>query len=148
MNRCGIGLVLVSLLLAGCDTSATPVDTYAAIDIEVGGESLTVWFGDDSDERRSGLMEVDELPPGIEGMLFTWDAPVTPTFTMENTPLPLDIWWFDPGGLLIGSYEMEPCVSGDCPDYRAPGQVKWALETPLGEFSFEPGELLSTVEND
>lgn len=140
-------LLILVALLAACDSAAIPVDTYSSIDIGVGSESLTVWFADDTNERRSGLMGVEELPTGIDGMLFAWDAPLSATFTMKDTPMPLDIWWFDADGALTGSYEMQPCLSGDCVAYRSPGPVRWALETPVGAFDFAPGSLLSTVDS-
>ena len=146
MNRVQNGLLVVLLLAAACDTATTGIDSYPSVEIEVGGAPMTVWLADESSERRSGLSGIEQLPSGIEGMLFTWDVPVSATFNMEDTPMPLDIWWFDSAGSLIGSYEMEPCLEDDCARYRSPGQVKWALETPLGEFEFEPGATLSTVE--
>jgi uncharacterized membrane protein (UPF0127 family) len=67
---------------------------------------------------------------------------------MVDTPMSLDIWWFDADRGLIGSTEMEPCVSESCASYRSPGAVQWALETPSGDYDFDPGAVLSTIDRD
>lgn len=79
-------------------------------------------------------------------MLFIWDSAQSTTFVMETVPFPLDIWWFDAEGRLIGQTHMDPCPSGPCPGYPSPGPVLWALETPAGEIEFEAGSQISTGE--
>lgn len=83
------------------------------------------------------------MPPGIDGMLFVFEEPRTATFVMRDTLIPLDIWWFDEEGLLLGSAEMEPCTIVPCTGYGSPGEVAWALETPLGEVEPVPGDMLT-----
>ena len=97
-----------------------------------------------SAERSQGLMDIDELPDGMDGMLFWFDPPRQASFHMLNTPMPLDIWWFDEDGVLLGNSEMEPCVTETCPGYPSPGVIAWALETPLGSFDFQRGDRIST----
>ncbi len=75
-------------------------------------------------------------------MLFAWDSPVSATFGMRDTSIPLDIWWFDAEGRLLGSTPMTTCPDGDCVAYRSPGPVLWALETVAGEHDFPPGARL------
>lgn len=87
-------------------------------------------------------MGVEELPPGIDGMLFVFDDERPRSFWMLNTLIPLDIWWFDAGGVLLGSTFMEPCTTDPCPSYPSPGPTKWALETAAGEFEFPSGSIL------
>lgn len=77
-------------------------------------------------------------------MLFVYESTQSATFGMLNTPMPLDIWWFDGDGRLVGTTEMEPCFEKPCVDYRSPGPVRWVLETPLGEQDFRMGAMLST----
>jgi len=89
-------------------------------------------------------MEVEQLPDGLDGVLFVYDSPSSVSFHMLNTPMPLDIWWFDSDDHLVGTTEMEPCSGKPCVSYRSPGPVIWVLETPLGEYEFEFGAQLST----
>jgi uncharacterized membrane protein (UPF0127 family) len=135
------GLVLAVFACSG----AMPASTFPEADIGVGDELVTVWVADESAERRQGLMEVDQLPRGIDGMLFVFETERSVRFTMLNTPMPLDIWWFDATGVLVGSLEMEPCPSKPCPSYRSPGPIRWVLETPQDKFDFAPGVMISGV---
>lgn len=96
-----------------------------------------------SDQRGQGLRGVESLPDRMDGMLFVFEVPRAPTFGMRDTLIPLDIWWFDADGILVGSTEMEPCTTASCPSYGAPGDVGWALETPLGELELSPGDQLT-----
>lgn len=107
---------------------------------------LTVLMAETSAQRRQGLREVESLPAGVDGMLFVWDAPTSATFEMRDTLIPLDIWWFDGDGNLLGSTPMVPCPAEPCVGYGSPGPIGWALETPAGELTFAPGASLSTVE--
>lgn len=138
------------LVVAGCATSGTPATLapgFAVAEIEVGGSPLTVWVAETSAERSQGLRGVEVLPDGIDGMLFVWDEPTTPSFGMRDTLMPLDLWWFDPAGVLIGETEMDVCPAGECVSYGAPGPVMWALETIRDSHRFEPGAELLTSES-
>lgn len=102
---------------------------------------------DDATLRRQGLRDLDVFPAGLDGMLFVWDSPTSTSFVMETVPFPLDIWWFDGDGRLVGSTSMDPCPTGTCPGYPSPVPVGWALETPAGEATFDVGDLISTGES-
>ncbi len=123
-------------------TAVTP--SLPTTELAVGEETLNVWVADEPEERQQGLRAVAALPDEIDGMLFVFPEPTTPNFIMAETLIPLEVWFFDPEGSLIGSHEMTPCPADPCPLYPAPGPVGWALETPLGARDFQPGELLST----
>ncbi|MEA1902356.1 MAG: DUF192 domain-containing protein [Actinomycetota bacterium] len=140
--------LLILTVLVGACSSTVPSDLFESAEIRVGTTDLNVWIADESAERRRGLMEIEVLPSGIDGMVFSWSSPVSARFHMENTLMPLDIWWFDADGVLIGRTEMVPCETEDCPTYRPPGPVLSALETPAGVETFPSGAVLSTVEND
>jgi uncharacterized membrane protein (UPF0127 family) len=125
--------------------SALPVglEGFGQAIITVGDEELTVLVADTPDERRQGLMGVDELPEGIDGMLFVFPTAGSVSFYMLETLIPLDIWWFGADGSLLGGTAMEPCPARPCVSYRSPGPVRWTLETPQGRYELEAGELLS-----
>ncbi|MDX1468095.1 MAG: DUF192 domain-containing protein [Acidimicrobiia bacterium] len=114
-----------------------PVET-----VTVGGIELTVLVADEPHEQRRGLSGMEELP--LDGMLFVFGDGESHTFSMEDTLIPLDIWWFSDSGELLGWSEMPLCEEGSCPSYRSPGPIGWALETPAGEYRFEIGATLTT----
>jgi uncharacterized membrane protein (UPF0127 family) len=140
-------VVLLLVLGASACSQATPASTSSEADIEVGGEPLTVWVADEPIERQQGLMGVDRLPLGIDGMLFVYESERSTTFSMFNTPMTLDIWWFDSDGVLVGSAEMEPCFAKPCTSYRSPGPIESVLETPQDRYDFRPGIGLSTIDS-
>ena len=104
-----------------------------------------MWLADEPEERRRGLRGVEALPRGVAGLLFSWPSPTTATFTMEGALIPLDIWWFDGDGALIGSTRMDPCPGEACATHRSPGLIGWALEAPEGELDLSAGSALSTT---
>ena len=120
-------------------STSTVTPDLPTTELDVGDDTLEVWVADEPAERQQGLRAVAELPDGIDGMLFVFPEPKTPNFIMSGTPLPLEVWFFDPEGSLIGSHEMTPCPADPCPVYPAPGPVGWALETPAGERDFQRG---------
>lgn len=87
---------------------------------------------------------LEELPEGIDGMMFIFDPPGVPTFTMKDTVIPLDLWHFAPDGSLISMVAMEPCAEEPCTLYPTSFPVGWSLETPAGDFTFEDGAILTT----
>ncbi|HXV70477.1 MAG TPA: DUF192 domain-containing protein [Acidimicrobiia bacterium] len=119
------------------------LDGFETGEVAVGEETLSVAVASTALQRSRGLSGVDELPRGLDGMLFTWSEPSSTSFHMRDVGLPLDVWFFDADGSLIGSARMETCLDGTCSSYATPGPVMWALETPAGEFSFAPGAILT-----
>ncbi len=102
-----------------------------------------MWVADTAAERTQGLSELSELPEGVDGMLFVWDTVAPRTFTMEDTLMPLDIWWFDSDRRLAGLDSVRPCEASPCPLYPSPGPTDRVLETPAGEVALGAGALLS-----
>ena len=96
-----------------------------------------------AEQRAQGLQGLDRLPPGVEGVLFTYPVSVDAIFHMRTVGFDLDIWWFDAAGVLVGSTVMEECLDGGCVSYESPKPVMWALETTAGEFDFPIGAVLS-----
>lgn len=129
------------MLASAC--SAPMLGDFPINEVEVGGESLTVAVATRPEELHQGLRAVNELPAGVDGMLFVFESPRPGTFTMEDTLIPLDIWWFDESGVMYDSTTMTPCVTSPCPVYPSPNVIGWALETPAGERVFEVGDELT-----
>ena len=131
--------------MAAC--SAQPgLDEFDTGEVVVGEDVLRVVVARTSSQRNQGLSGIDEMPPGLDGMLFSWSEPSSTSFNMGDVGFPLDVWFFDDEGVLIGSASMETCPDGACTSYSTPGPVMWALETVAGEFAFDPGSVL-TVED-
>ena len=106
------------------------------------GEQLLVAVADTEQRRRQGLMGVENLGD-LDGMLFAYDENVTVGFHMRNTPLSLDLAFFDGAGLLVGLTAMVPCREEPCPTYSSPGPFRWAIEAPLGALGhLAEGDLL------
>jgi uncharacterized membrane protein (UPF0127 family) len=133
---------LLLLALVAC-TGPASLDGFETTTIEVGDQTLTVALAETADQRSQGLRGVEELPEGLDGMLFVFEQPRTATFGMGDTLIPLDIWWFDADGALVGSTEMTPCAAEPCTAYGSPGEVAHALETPAGELELAPGDVLN-----
>lgn len=126
--------------VAGCATAPSGPEV---VTVEVGDETVRVWVADTPEERGQGLRGVSGLPRGVDGMLFVWDEPGQRVFTMEDTLMPLDIWWFDSEMRLLHVDSVRPCERSPCPIYPSPGPVLWVLETPAGEWAFAAGAKLS-----
>lgn len=137
-------MAIALLALSGC--SPTEPAPFPVGSIEIDDQVLTVWVADEANERYRGLRGVDALPDGIDGMLFVYDAAASASYGMFLALIPLDIWWFDATGMLLGSDEMTPCPEEPCASYPSPGPVSWVLETPLGSHEFPAGARISTVD--
>ena len=109
--------------------------------IEVAGVAYTVAVADTNDERRRGLMGVEEVSP-LDGMLFVFEDENARYFWMKDTLIPLDIAFFDKVGFLVSQTTMEPCPSDvqSCPTYSSEGAAQYALEAPLGVLAELPAD--------
>lgn len=97
-------------------------------------ESLTLWFAATPDQHRRGLMHVTDLGRG-DGMVFDFGVPGRYRFYMWQTPMPLDIVFFDAAGQFAGAATMTPCVaasSAACDRYTPEGPFLMAVELPAG----------------
>lgn len=92
----------------------------------------TLWFAGTEDQRRRGLMGVTDLGDA-DGMLFAFESEAERQFYMWQTPLPLDIFFFDAGGRLVGDAAMTPCLeetSTGCERYSPGVPFLMAIEVP------------------
>ncbi len=95
------------------------------------GRELDVVVADTPGARARGLMGVADLGT-FEGMVFVAAEPVQTAFHMQDVPIPLDIAFIGPDGLVLAVLAMPRCASEPCPAYRSPAPFRWALETPAG----------------
>ncbi len=105
------------------------------------GTPLLVAWADSPQERSRGLMEVRDLGD-LDGMLFEFERERSVSFTMRNTLIPLDIYFFGGDGREAGRLEMTPCEEEPCPSYAIDDPVRYALEVPAGSVEVGPGARL------
>jgi uncharacterized membrane protein (UPF0127 family) len=139
MRRIVVLLVLFALPACSGTSSATPDTGSSSPTAEVvvrtdGGErSLSVRVADSEAERERGLMGVDDLPAD-DGMVFVFDEPVTSTFWMKDTRIPLAIAFVGEDGHILTITEMTPCRTDPCPTFAADGPYTLAVEANAGWF--------------
>lgn len=95
-------------------------------------------------ERERGLMERSSLP-GATGMIFVFDHPQTVYFWMKNTPMPLDMLFFDAGGTLLTVHP--DAIPEDRSVLASPPGVQYVIEVAGGEAArlhIEPGAQIAT----
>lgn len=93
-----------------------------------------MWFAGTPEQRTRGLTDITDLGQA-DGMLFVFDQPARYHFYMWQTPMPLDILFFDAGGRFVGRADMEPCLDGPaarCERYSPDGPFLSAVEFPDG----------------
>jgi uncharacterized membrane protein (UPF0127 family) len=116
---------------------------WESTEVLIGDLALIVALADEETERQQGLTEVRDFGD-FDGMLFSWEEETTTGFWMKDTPIALDLFFFDGDGLLIDQTSLEPCLVEPCPVFVADGLFRWALEAPAG--SIEPAGKLSLSE--
>ncbi|MBW3659377.1 MAG: DUF192 domain-containing protein [Actinobacteria bacterium] len=125
-------------------TFGTSADGWASARVElVDADGTThvvpVRVAAEPEQRRQGLMGVEEVPPGT-GMLFLWDGSErTGGFWMKDTLVPLDIAYIR-SGEIVDIQRMEPCPEyddprTDCPSYPPAAPYDTALEVAAGWFA-------------
>jgi len=111
-------------LLAGCNESEL-------VEIRVNGVSAWVEIADTDERRRTGLMRRQNLGRD-EGMLLVFPMPRIQQIWMLNTPMPLDVGFFDADGVLLNSVSMSP--DGGRTIHESTGPAVYALEMNIGWF--------------
>ncbi|MEO2138417.1 MAG: DUF192 domain-containing protein [bacterium] len=90
-------LLLTSFALAGCTHDSSPV---VVLHTELGDISIRVEVATSPGQLQRGLMWRSEMADD-EGMLFVFAEEKPRSFWMKNTPLSLDIIFFDSSGKLV-----------------------------------------------
>lgn len=94
--------------------------------------SVTLWLADTVEERALGLMNVTDIGEA-DAMLFSFDTQDIHEFYMWQTPMSLEIAYFDDDGRLVGSEEMTPCLADDssrCLRFSPDVPFRYAIEWP------------------
>jgi hypothetical protein len=150
MTRPAIAL-LAGLLLAGCGGPAPPLEDLPvgslAIETSEGEVTVEVSIAETPESQEQGLMGVEEMPEAA-GMVFLEEAPVSQSFWMKNTLIPLSVAFWDESGEILAILDMEPCRADPCALYD-PG-VAWigAVEVNRGFFDDTGVEVGDTVRLD
>jgi uncharacterized membrane protein (UPF0127 family) len=101
------------------------------IETDAGVVSFTVELARAEEERRRGLMFREQLAEDA-GMLLVYEEPTRVGIWMKDTPLPLDVAFFDAGGRIVDIVELSPCEADPCPVYRPDLAYVGALEVNAG----------------
>ena len=117
-------LVAMALLLVSCGD-----DRYVVVDVD--GVEARVEVAATSDTRRQGLMGRQMLEED-HGMLLVFPREKELKIWMLNTPLPLDVGFFDRHGVLINSLSMKP--DGGAVVHHSDAPALFALEMNQGWF--------------
>lgn len=120
----GIGLVLFGGWLIYQAISSSPDR------IIVGGDSIIVDIADTPEERAQGLSGRESLGAN-EGMLFIFDEPQIPQFSMRDMNFPIDIVWISED---LNVVAVTPTIAVETyPDtFVPPGPIKYVLEVNSG----------------
>ena len=122
-------ILFLSSLFAQCDRNLP--GTLPTMEIRIGNQPLTVEVADDPDSRTAGLKGRESMAAD-HGMLFAFPAPQKVGFYMKDTPLPLDVAFFDEQGFLIEYFSMHPDDGKEI--YTSPEPAIYAIETNRGWF--------------
>jgi uncharacterized membrane protein (UPF0127 family) len=125
----------------------TPVPGFGEVAIRVApGAKQCALLAQTQAQLSRGLMARTDLA-GHAGMVFVFPGPVSDTFYMRNTPMPLSIAWFDTTGRFVSATDMVPCPDRvGCPTYAAARPYRYALEVPrggLGGLGIGPGAVMT-----
>lgn len=105
-----LATVTLALLTACAKEPPAPVVPKSIEDrfaIKVGPRTVQMQVALHPAEQQTGLM-FRQAMGAEEGMVFVFDQPQQMSFWMRNTPLPLDIGYFDTEGVLKEVYPLYP----------------------------------------
>ena len=123
--------VAALLLVAGCSADEPALDRDDRLRATLDGVELLLEVADDDQERATGLMRRESVPPGT-GMVFLYDQPSEGRFYMYDVPIPLRAV-FVRDGRVVYSVLMPPCekgvAPGDCPTYGPDEPFDTVVET-------------------
>ena len=115
--------------------------------VEIKDHRFQIEIAADEAARERGLMFRESMPAD-RGMLFVFDDAQVRTFWMKNTPLPLDILYFDQNYKLVSVQQRVPsCLNSgnNCPVYPSEGPAQYVLELnagTVGTLGIKPGDTM------
>lgn len=127
-----IYVILILLTATGCFFliamgSRENLDTRI---ISVDGIDIEVEIADDTDSRRTGLMNRKFMEEN-HGMLFVFESDQKLSFWMKNTLIPLSIAYVSSTGIIMEIYDMKP---ESLRPVESINSVRYALEMNKGWF--------------
>ena len=129
-------LALPMLMFIACSQEADSEAAHATVEdwlpLAINGIPLEAQLALSPAEQRKGLMYREELGTD-QGMLFPYKTQEVMSFWMANTPLPLDIGFFDEKGMLLEIHRMVPYDTNRIRSSSAYAQ--FALEMNAGWFA-------------
>ena len=125
----GVLLVVLGLLVVHEYSERQSFKTRFPIRIDQ--QSVSVRVAARFAERARGLMLCKQLEPD-EGMLFVFSVAEKLSFWMKDTPLPLDVGFFDSNGIL---FEVRSLAPFDETVIQSTQPGHYALEVSQGWFS-------------
>jgi len=123
-----------SLPFAKTTRASAPFQQFDEARVAVGDKCQRLLVASTRAQRNEGLRAVRDLGP-YAGMVFAFPGDSNALFTMAQTPLPLDITWYDAHGQPVDRTRMEPCEHGTdstCPAYPSRKKYRYALEQRAG----------------
>jgi uncharacterized membrane protein (UPF0127 family) len=132
------------VLLTACGKDAPPPEPKSIeerFEFKLGARAVRLQVALLPEETQKGLMFRRELAAD-EGMLFVFDRPQQLSFWMRNTPLSLDIGYFDADGVLREIYPLYP---HDERPVASRGRMQFAVEMNQGWYrtaGVKPGDRL------
>ena len=129
-----LSITLFLLIACSSDTGAQPASMVQGSVVFGGSDRLHVRIAETEQERQTGLMNVMALAPD-DGMAFVFDGPVTTSFWMKDTLIPLSVAFVGEDGRVVSTSDMQPCQADPCPTYAASGPYTLAVEANLGWFA-------------
>jgi uncharacterized protein len=149
---------LVSALSACGGGGGAPLQTTSArgfrlgdLTVTHGGRTvlrLTVEIADTEKAREQGLMGVRQLTDQ-QGMVFLWTSPQNAQFWMKDTPIALDVAFWDGTRTVVDEQSMTPCPADPCPTYASSRPYVGAVEVRgglLARSGLEPGDKVTFAE--
>jgi uncharacterized protein len=128
----GVIIVILSLLsFAGCQDEADTGIVFGEGVISVGGRTINVDLALTAPQMEQGLKYRRSLDED-RGMIFIYSHPVTSSFWMKDTHIPLSIAFINSDGIIISIQKMEP--DNDQRTYHPPRPFLYALEMNQGWF--------------